>query len=88
MTMVPGAYSRRPSDEQQQITDKMGSERMSTSKIKAEEVEATAKSLGIELAAEHSATIASMLSEIRQSVYTKASALAQDAPLSVYFDAR
>jgi hypothetical protein len=61
---------------------------MTTPKIKAEDVEAAAKSLDIKLASGHSARIAEMLSEIRQSVYVKASALAQDAPLSVYFDAR
>ena len=61
---------------------------MSTQKVKAEDIEAMAKSLDIALAPGHSATIAAMLSEIRQSVYAKASAFAQDAPLSVYFDAR
>jgi hypothetical protein len=61
---------------------------MSDQKAKSEDIEAAAKSLGIELAPGHSATIAAMLSEIRQSVYAKALALAQDAPLSVYFDAR
>ena len=61
---------------------------MSIPKIKAEDVEAAARSLDIKLASGHSATIASMLSEIRQNVYAKASALAQDAPLSDYFDAR
>lgn len=61
---------------------------MSTQKIRAEDIEAIASSLEIELAPGHSETIASMLSEIRQSVYAKASALAQDAPLAVYFDAR
>jgi hypothetical protein len=61
---------------------------VSTSKVKAEDVEATAKSLDIKLAPGHSGTIASMLSEIRQSVYAKSSALPQDAPLSTYFDAR
>jgi hypothetical protein len=61
---------------------------MSTSKIEADVVEAMASSLGIKLLTGHSATIASMLSEIRQSVYAKASKLPQDAPLSIYFDAR
>ena len=61
---------------------------MSTSKIRAEDVETAAESLDIKLVSGHSAKIASMLSEIRQNVYAKASALAQDAPLSVYFDAR
>jgi hypothetical protein len=61
---------------------------MSIPKIKAEDVEAAARSLDIKLASGHSATIASMLSEIRQNVYERASALPQDAPLAVYFDAR
>lgn len=61
---------------------------MSTSKIRTEDVETAAESLDIKLAPGHSAKIASMLREIRQNVYAKASALAQDAPLSVYFDAR
>lgn len=61
---------------------------MSSPKIGAEDVEAMAKSLDIELAPGHSATIAAMLSEIGRSVRAKASALPQDAPLSVYFDAR
>jgi hypothetical protein len=61
---------------------------MSTSKRKAEDVKALAKSVGISLKSGNGETIASMLSEIRQSVYTKASTLAQDAPLSVFFNAR
>jgi hypothetical protein len=61
---------------------------MSNPKIKPHDVEAAAKSLEIKLAAGHSATIASMLSEIWQNVYVKASKLPQDAPLSTYFDAR
>ena len=36
----------------------------------------------------NSETIASMLAGIRETVYRKASALKQDAPLSLYFDAR
>jgi hypothetical protein len=61
---------------------------MSIPKITAEEVEASAKSLEIKLHPGHSAEIASLLSGIRQNVYVKASALAQDVPLSVYFDPR
>lgn len=57
-------------------------------KMKAEDVEAVAKWLEIKLKPGNSATIALMLSEIRRSVYLKGSSLAQDAPLSVYFDAR
>jgi hypothetical protein len=61
---------------------------MSTPKMRAGDVQTLAKSVGLELKAENGETIASMLSEIRQNVYAKASALPQDAPLSVYFDAR
>lgn len=61
---------------------------MSTRKIKTEDIESAAESLGIKLAPGHSETIASMVSEIRQSVHARASQLPQDAPLSVYFDAR
>jgi hypothetical protein len=65
-----------------------GVKKMSATKINAEDIEAAGKSLGIELLPGHSAQIATMLSEIRQNVYIKASALPQDAPLAVYFDAR
>jgi hypothetical protein len=61
---------------------------VSTPKMRAEDVEAAAKLLDIKLKPGNSATIASMLSEIRRNVYVKASSLAEDAPLSVYFDAR
>jgi hypothetical protein len=57
-------------------------------RMNAEDVEALAKSLDLNMKSANSETIASMLSEIRQKVYRKASALKQDAPLSVYFDAR
>jgi hypothetical protein len=56
--------------------------------MKAEDVEALAELLGISLKPGNSGTIASMLSEIRQNVYRKGAALTQDAPLSLYFDAR
>jgi hypothetical protein len=56
--------------------------------MKAEDVERLAKSFELSLTPGNSETIASMLSEIRESVYRKASALKQDAPLSLYFDAR
>jgi hypothetical protein len=56
--------------------------------MKAEDVEALAELLGISLKPGNSGTIASMLSEIRQNVYRKGAALRQDAPLSLYFDAR
>ena len=61
---------------------------MSGSKIKAEDVEALAKWLEIKLAPGNSATIAAMLSGIRQSVYVKVSSLAEDLPPSVCFDPR
>jgi hypothetical protein len=63
-------------------------QQMITPQMKAEDVEKLAKSLDLNLKSGNSETIASMLSEIRQNVYRKASALKQDAPLSVYFDAR
>jgi hypothetical protein len=65
-----------------------GNDAMGSPKMKAEDVEAAAKWLDIKLKPGNSVTIASMLLEIRRSVYVKASSLAQDAPLSVYFDAR
>jgi hypothetical protein len=52
------------------------------------DVERNAKLLGLRIAAGHSQPIASLLIEIRSSVLKKASALKQDAPLAVYFDAR
>ena len=52
------------------------------------DVERHAKLLGLRMAAGHSQPIASRLSEIRSNVLKKASALKQDAPLAVYFDAR
>jgi hypothetical protein len=52
------------------------------------DVERFAKLLGLRIAAGHSQPIASLLTEIRGSVLKKASALQQDAPLAVYFDAR
>jgi hypothetical protein len=44
--------------------------------------------LGLRIAAGHSQPIAARLTEIRSNVLKKASALKQDAPLAVYFDAR
>ena len=61
---------------------------MSGSKIRAEDVEALAKWLEIKLAPGDTATIASMLSGIRQSVYVKMSSLAEDLPPCVCFDPR
>jgi len=52
------------------------------------DVERHAKLLGLRIAAGHRQPIASLLIEIRSNVLKKASALKQDAPLAVYFDAR
>jgi hypothetical protein len=60
---------------------------MAGPQMKAEDVENLAKSFDLSLKPGNSESIASMLSEMRQSVYRKASSLKQDAPLSVYFDA-
>ena len=61
---------------------------MSDTEMHPGDVERNAKLFGLRLAAGHSRTIASLLSEIRGNVTKKASALPQDAPLAVYFDAR
>jgi hypothetical protein len=57
-------------------------------KMKAGEIEALAETLGIGLKPGNSEIIATMLSEIRQNVYRTGSALRQDTPLALYFDAR
>jgi hypothetical protein len=56
--------------------------------MKAEDIEKLGKSLGLTVKPGNGETIASTLAGIRQSIYRKASALKQDAPLSLYFDAR
>jgi ribosomal protein L29 len=61
---------------------------MSDTEMHPGDVERNAKLLGLRLAAGHGQPIASMISEIRRNVARKASALQQDAPLAVYFDAR
>jgi hypothetical protein len=61
---------------------------MAELQMKAEDVEKLAKSLGLTLTPGNSEMIASMLAGIRETVYRKASTLKQDAPLSLYFDAR
>ena len=61
---------------------------MSDMEMQPEDVERNAKLLGLRLAAGHSPSIASRLNEIGHNVSKKASALQQDAPLAVYFDAR
>ena len=61
---------------------------MSDTEMHPGDVERSAKLLGLRIAAGHSQPIASLLIEIRSNVLKKASALKQDAPLAVYFDAR
>jgi hypothetical protein len=56
--------------------------------MKAEDIEKLGHFLGVNLKSGNAGSIAIMLTGIRQSVYRKASALKQDAPLSLYFDAR
>jgi hypothetical protein len=57
-------------------------------KIEPNDVKQLAKFLDLKLKQDNSQAIASMLTDIRASVYLKASALKQDAPLSVVFEAR
>lgn len=52
------------------------------------EVEQLAKLLGLKLKPGNGKLIGPMLAGIRASVYRKASALEQDSPSSVFFDAR
>ena len=61
---------------------------MRDAEMRPDDVEQNAKLLGLRVAAEHSQSIALLLTEIRTNVLRKASALKQDAPLAVYFDAR
>jgi hypothetical protein len=61
---------------------------MSNSEMQRDDVERNAKLLGLRMAAGHSQSIASLLTEIRGNVLKKALALKEDAPLAVYFDAR
>jgi hypothetical protein len=65
-----------------------GNDEMGSPKMKAEDAEAAAEWLEISLKPGDSATIASMVAEIRRSVYVKVSSLAEGLPLAVYFDAR
>jgi hypothetical protein len=58
------------------------------SQLSAEDIEKLGKSCGLDLKPGNGEPIASMLAAIGQSVYRNASALKQDTPLSVYFDAR
>jgi hypothetical protein len=57
-------------------------------KIEPNDVEKLAKFLDLNLKQGNSQTIAPMLTDIRAGVDRKASALKQDAPLSVVFEAR
>ena len=61
---------------------------MRDAEMQPDDVERNAKLLGLRVAVGHSQSIASLLTEIRTNVLRKASALKQDAPLAVYFDAR
>jgi hypothetical protein len=61
---------------------------MRDTEMQHDDVERNAKLLGLRMAAGHSQSIASLLSQIRSGVSKKTSALKQDAPLAVYFDAR
>ena len=61
---------------------------MANTKIGPDDVERVAKLLDLKLKQGNSELIASMLTDIRANVYRKASALKQDAPLSVFFEAR
>jgi hypothetical protein len=56
--------------------------------IRPDDVEQLARLLDLQLKQNDKELIASMLTDIRGKVYGKASALAQDAPLSIFFDAR
>jgi hypothetical protein len=61
---------------------------MSNTEMQSEDVERNAKLLGLRLTAGHGQSVASLIGDIRNNVLKKASALKQDAPLAVYFDAR
>jgi len=61
---------------------------MSVEQMQAEDVERLAKLLDLRLKPGNSQTMASLLTEVRHNVLRKASALNQDAPLSIFFDAR
>jgi hypothetical protein len=56
--------------------------------LSAEDIEKLGKSYGLNLKPGNGEPVALMLAAIGQSVYRNASALKQDAPLSLYFDAR
>jgi hypothetical protein len=57
-------------------------------KVGLNDVEQLARFLELTLKRGHSELIASTLTDIRTNVHRKASALKQDAPLSIFFEAR
>jgi hypothetical protein len=61
---------------------------VSTIKVRLNEVEQFAELLGLKLKQGNSELIGPMLADIRTNVYRKGSALEQDSPPSVFFDAR
>jgi hypothetical protein len=61
---------------------------MSVEQMQPGDVERFAKLLELRLKPGNSQTIASLLTEVRHNVLRRASALKQDAPLSIVFDAR
>jgi hypothetical protein len=61
---------------------------VSTIKVGLDEVEQLAKLAGLKLKQSNGELIGSMLADISASVYRKASALDQDSPPAVFFDAR
>lgn len=61
---------------------------MSVKQMQAEDVERLAALVGLRLKSGNSEAIASLLVEVRQNVFQKTSSIKQDAPLSLFFDAR
>jgi hypothetical protein len=71
------------------IGNSIGKERIvSTIEVRLNEVEQLAELVGLKLKPGNRELIGPMLADIRASVYRKASALDQDFPSSVFFDAR
>jgi hypothetical protein len=61
---------------------------MSKTEMQPDDVERNATLVGLRIAAGHGQSIVGLLTEIRSNVLKNASALKEDAPLAVYFDAR
>jgi hypothetical protein len=61
---------------------------MSNTEMYPGDVERNAKLVGLRFGEGHGQSIASLISGIRRNVAKQASALKQDAPLAVFFDAR